>query len=159
MYRYSQQMQQNSINIQLRFRVLIIALIVALAGCVCLGILYGRVATFPERTQQQLLARVRSCCTDAKSLADKLSTSVQSNTATQLACIRQGVYAMDQMNTAAINLMGESARLVPSEALSALYDDIDAYFGIIQTNTVSLLETRARLLNHLTALQGLLNEE
>ena len=158
MYRYSQQMRQNTTNMKARTRLLATLLILALLGCGFLGVSYARVGNFPDRTQQQLLSRVRSCCADAKTLAEKLSTSVQSNTASQLANIRQGIYAMDQLNIAAINLLGESGRLVPQEALNALYEDIDAYFSIIQTNTVSVLETRALLLNHLTALQGLLSE-
>ena len=158
MYRYSQKMRQNTTNLKARTRLLAVLLVLALLGCGYLGISYARVANYPDRTQQQLLARVRACCADAKTLAEKLSTSVQSNTASQLASIRQGIYAMDQLNTAAINLQGESARLVPQEALTALYEDIDAYFSIIQTNTVSVLEIRALLLNHLTALQGLLAE-
>lgn len=158
MYRYSQQMRQNTTNLKARTRLLAALLIVTLLGCGYLGVSYARVAHFPDRTQQQLLARVRSCCADAKTLAEKLSTSVQSNTASQLANIRQGVYAMDQLNIAAINLLGEGGRLVPQEALTALYEDVDAYFSIIQTNTVSVLEIRALLLNHLTALQGLLAE-
>lgn len=158
MYRYSQQMRQNTTNMKARTRLLAALLILALLGCGFLCVSYARVGSFPDRTQQQLLSRVRSCCADAKTLAEKLSTSVQSNTASQLANIRQGIYAMDQLNIAAINLLGESGRLVPQEALNALYEDIDAYFSIIQTNTVSVLETRALLLNHLTALQGLLSE-
>ena len=158
MYQFSHTIRQNTAKLHLLTRVLAILLVVALAGCILLGILYGRVAGFPQRTQDQLLARVRACCTDAKSLAEKLSTSVASNTASQLASIRQGIYAMDQLNTTAINLLGQSGRLVPDEAIAALYSDIDTYFSIIQTNTVSVLETRALLLNHLTALQGLLAE-
>ena len=47
---------------------------------------------------------------------------------------------------------------MPAEALSALYEDIDSYFSIITTNTVSVLEIRALMLNHLIALQGLLSD-
>ena len=93
MYRYSQQMRQNTTNLKARTRLLAVLLVLALLGCGYLGISYARVANYPDRTQQQLLARVRACCADAKTLAEKLSTSVQSNTASQLASIRQGIYA------------------------------------------------------------------
>ena len=111
-----------------------------------------------SRSSSEALVRVRTCCTDAKNLAEKMATSIQSNTALQLANIRQGVYAMDQLNSAALALYGEAGRLVPEVALTGLYEDVDTYFTVIQTNTTSVLEVRALLINHLTALQGLLAE-
>ncbi|MBQ9196157.1 MAG: hypothetical protein IJ157_02850 [Clostridia bacterium] len=158
MYRYSQQMRQNTTNMRLWNRILAILLILALAGCAALAVSWRQADAQNSKTMQSLLARVRSCCADAKTLTEKLSTSVQSNTAMQLANIRQGIYAMDQLNTVAISLYGESGRIVPQEALNALYEDIDSYFSIITTNTVSVLEIRALMINHFTALQGLLAE-
>lgn len=158
MYRYSQQMRQNNTNLRLWNRILAVLLILALAGCVAFGVSWKRSQSFEERTRQQLLSRVRTCCTDAKNLAEKMATSIQSNTALQLANIRQGVYAMDQLNSAALALYGEAGRLVPEVALTGLYEDVDTYFTVIQTNTTSVLEVRALLINHLTALQGLLAE-
>ena len=75
------------------------------------------------------------------------------NTAATLAQIRQYVYAMDQLNAMAISLDGEGGRIIPADAIDALYQDLDAYFTIIQTNTSSILETRTLLINHLNALQ------
>ena len=159
MYRYSQQMRQNTTNLRLWNRILAVALILALAGCVAFGVSWQKAQRQNTRSQQMLLARVRSCCTDAKNLAEKMSASVQSNTALQLANIRQGIYAMDQLNTVAISLYGEAGRLVPDEALNALYEDINSYFNIITTNTTSVLEIRTLMINHFTALQGILAEE
>ena len=48
---------------------------------------------------------------------------------------------------------------MPDEALNALYEDIDSYFNIITTNTTSVLEIRTLMINHFTALQGILAEE
>ena len=158
MYRYSQQMRQNTTNLRRWNRVLALLLILAVGGCAFIGISWSRDSAFNARARSALQARVRNCCADAKTLAEKMSTSVQSNTALQLAHIRQGVYAMDQLNNVALSLYGEGGRLVPAEALSALYEDVDTYFSIIQTNTVSVLETRTLMINHLTALQGLLAE-
>ena len=59
----------------------------------------------------------------------------------------------------AIKLDGEAGRIVPADAINALYLDLDAYFGIIQTNTTSILETRTLLVNHLNALQLVLMEK
>lgn len=158
MYRYSQQMRQNTTNLRLWNRILAILLILAIAGCVALALSWRRADADAGKARQQLLARVRACCTDGKNLSEKLSTSVQSNTALQLANIRQCIYAMDQLNNVAIALDGESGRLVPAEALSALYEDIDSYFSIITTNTVSVLEIRNLMFNHFSALQSLLAE-
>ena len=67
---------------------------------------------------------------------------------------------MDQLNTIAITLDGEAGRIIPADAVDALYQDLDAYFTIIQTNTSSILETRTLLINHLNALQlVLLNQQ
>ena len=49
-------------------------------------------------------------------------------------------------------------RIIPAEAMDALYADLDTYFSIIQTNTTSVLETRTLLINHLGALQALLSQ-
>lgn len=158
MYRYSQQMRQNTANLRLWNRILAILLILAIAGGAALAVSMNRADKIADKARQQLLSRVRACCADARNLSEKLSTSVQSNTALQLAYIRQNIYAMDQLNTVAVSLDGESGRIVPVEALSALYEDIDTYFSIITTNTVSVLEIRALMLNHLIALQGLLSD-
>ena len=158
MYRYSQQMRQNTTNTRRWNRILAVLLILAIAGCVVLTISWRQADAQNEKARQALLARVRSCCTDAKNQAEKLSTSVQSNTALQLANIRQGIYAMDQLNAVSMSLYGEDGRVVPAEALDALYEDIDSYFAIITTNTTSVLEIRALMINHFTVLQGLLSE-
>ena len=158
MYRYSSQFRPNSANTRRTIRVLTVLLILAVAGCVILGTLYLRTYTAESKGSSQLASNVRSCCMDAKNLAEKLGTSVQSNTASQLASIRQYVFAMDELNKVSISVYGEAGRLVPEEALSALYEDLNTYFSIIQTNTVSVLETRSLLINHLTALMGLLSE-
>ena len=83
---------------------------------------------------------------------------MQSDTASRLAQIRQSVHAMDQLNAVSIALDGESGRIIPAEAMDALYADLDKYFSIIQTNTTSGLETRTLLINHLGALQALLSQ-
>ena len=119
--------------------------------------MYGRAASFQTTTRTQLVSRIRSCCADTRSMAQKLSSSVQSNTASSLAGIRSGIYAMDQLNNIAV-LYGETGRIVPEVALRGLYEDIDSYFSILQTNTVSVLEIRELLYTHLTALQGILEE-
>ena len=148
MYHYSQQMRQNTGNLRARVRLLAVLLVLVIIACIAFG----------TTTRTQLVSRIRSGCADARSLAQKLSSSVQSNTASSLAGIRSGIYSMDQLNNVAVQLYGEAGRIVPEVALRGLYEDIDSYFSILQTNTVSVLEIRELLYTHLTALQGILEE-
>lgn len=152
MYRYSQQMRQNASNTRVRMRVMAVLLILALSGCLIFGVQYARLAAFEKNTRQQLLLRMRSCCADTRNLAEKLTSSVQSNTASSLANIRQGIYAMDQINVLSIALYGQGGRMVADETFSQLYAHMDAYYSIIQTNTVSVLETRDNLVKDLQTL-------
>lgn len=158
MYRYSQQVRQNLSNSRARARVMALLLVLAMAGCIYFGIAYSREHSYHTAAQQQLAQRIRSSCISAKALADKLPSSVQSDTASRLSQIRQSVHAMDQLNAVSVALDGESGRLIPEEAMDALYTDLDTYFSIIQTNTTSVLETRTLLINHLAALQALLSQ-
>lgn len=158
MYRYSQQVRQNLSNSRARARIFAILFLLALIGCIYFGAAYSRESAYHTAAQQQLLQRVRSSCINAKTLADKLPSSVQSDTATRLSQIRQYVHAIDQLNATAVSLDGEEGRIVPEEAIDALYADLDSYFSILQTNTTSVLETRTLLINHLTALQALLSQ-
>lgn len=153
MYRYSQQVRKNMADYRLRNTLIAILLILSLSGCVILGGLYGSAAGYRSKTRDQLTHRIMSDLTNARQLADRLGTSVDSNTPVRLAMIRQYVYAMDQLNNISISLDGESGRIIPKDALDALYQDLDAYFSLIQTNTASILETRSLLINHLSALQ------
>ncbi|MBR5231525.1 MAG: hypothetical protein IKW00_04685 [Clostridia bacterium] len=153
MYRYSHQVRQNMANYRLRNTIIVIVLVLSLAGCILFGSMYGSAAAYRSRSRDQIVYRVMSDLTNARSLAERLTSSVQSNTPIQLAQIRQYVYSMDQMNSLAIQLDGESGRIVPADAISALYEDIDAYFTTMQTNTSSILEIRTLLINHLNALQ------
>ena len=157
MYRHSHLMQQNFTNYKLRSRILAVLLILSLAACAVLGVSFSQEQKQLQRIRTQIQLQVLNSCSEAKSLADKLTNNILSSTPAQLARIRQHVYAMDQLNTLAIKTLGESSRLIPAEALDALYSDIDSYFSIIQSNTVSVLETRTLLVNHLAALQTVLN--
>lgn len=159
MYRYSHQVRQNMANYRLKNMLIAIALVISLAGCVILGGLFAGAADYRHDSREQISHRIMSDLTNARTLAERLTSSVQSNTASTLAQIRQYVYAMDQMNAMAIALDGEGGRIVPADAISALYQDLDTYFTIIQTNTSSILETRTLLINHLNALQLVLMDQ
>ena len=160
MYRYSHQVRQTMANYRLKNTVIAIILVIAVIGCIVFGSMYASANTYRSHSRNQINHRIMSDLTNARTLAERLTSSVQSNTAATLAQIRQYVYAMDQLNTIAITLDGEAGRIIPADAIDALYQDLDAYFTIIQTNTSSILETRTLLINHLNALQlVLLNQQ
>ena len=158
MYRYSHQVRQNMGQYRLRNILILVLLVVSLLGCIVLGSLYGNAADYRSSAREQIESSIFSDLTNARTLAERLTSSVQSNTATTLSQIRQYIYSIDQMNNLSVTLDGEAGNIVPSEAITALYQDIDAYFSIIQTNTTSILETRTLLVNHLNALQAVLME-
>ena len=70
--------------------------------------------------------------------------------------VRQYVYNIDQLNDISTSISGEQGRLVPHQAITALYDDLDVYEKLVQTATSSTLEIRTTLLTHLTALKELI---
>jgi len=72
------------------------------------------------------------------------------------ASAQQYIFNIDQMNNIAIEVFGERGRIVPAEAISALYNDLDIYETTIQTATSSTLDIRTTTLTHLTALQAIL---
>ena len=137
-------------------RVLIVLLA---AAVIAAAFLLGRALEndhYKSDFRTALSSRVVSDCKNAKSVADKLGSSVSAGTATSLSNIKMYVYNIDQLNKMSIRLYGEEGRLVPEDALDALYRDLDAYFSLIQTNTTSLLETRTLLINRLAALDAVL---
>ena len=158
MYRYSQQVRMNLSNYTLQRRVMAVLIVLLLAGCVALGIVAGNALGYQKEAKAEYRQRMISCATSAKTVADKLSSSVQSDTAAKLSQINQYLYAMEQLNSLSISLSGEGGRVVPQEAFDALYADLNAYFTLVQTSTSSVLETRTLLINHLAALKTVLEQ-
>ncbi len=128
----------------------IAALIVAV---IVLSIAYGRAASYRTAMELQFQRRIHSAVIDAIEQANRLTGSVQANSAARLAMVRQYVYSIDQYNQMNIMVNGEKGRLVPQEAFTALYDDLETYDKLVQTATSSTLEIRTSLTVHLTALQ------
>lgn len=139
-------------------RVLLAVAAVLLISAVGLGIWGVNQAATINRTKAQLERRINSALIDAIDQVSRLTGGVQSNTGSKLALVRQYIYNIDQMNNVAISVFGEGGRIVPAEAISALYHDIDVYETTIQTATSSTLEIRTTTLTHLTALQAILAE-
>lgn len=155
-YRYQQRptMTQYGTKFQRRMLVaLCLALLAAVIGLSIWGI--SQSATI-SRTKERLERRINGSLIDAINEVSRLTGGVQSNTSSKLALVRQYIFNIDQMNNIAIEVFGEGGRIVPAEAISALYHDLDLYETIIQTATSSTLEIRTTTLTHLTALQTIL---
>lgn len=135
------------------YLVLVVLLVVAL---IIVSVAYFRAAAYRSASQQQLSKRLNSAVIDAIDQVNRMGGSVQANSASRLAYVRQYVYSIDQLNEISTAISGEAGRLVPQEAIAALYDDLDIFDKLMQTATSSTLEIRTALLTHLTALKGML---
>ena len=121
MYRYSHQVRQTMAHYRLKNTVIAIILVIAVIGCIVFSSMYASANTYRSHSRNQINHRIMSDLTNARTLAERLTSSVQSNTAATLAQIRQYVYAMDQLNTIAITLDGEAGRIIPADAIDALF--------------------------------------
>ncbi len=126
---------------------------VLIVAVIVLSIAYGRAAAYRSAMEQQFQMRIQSALIDAIEQANRLTGSVQANSAARLSMVRQYIYSIDQYNQMNIVVNGEKGRLVPQEAFVALYEDLETYEKLVQTATSSTLEIRTSLTVHLTALQ------
>jgi len=156
MYRYSQQVRLSGGKSKIRGWIVAGAMVVLLTIAVVMSVISLDAVSFRRNTERQFAQRMINGTSDAIDQVIRLSSSVQSNTTAKLGLIRQYIYAMDQMNDMSIALSGEKGRLVPDEAFSALFSDLEAYELQVQTATSSTLEIRTQLLDHLNALKQLL---
>ncbi len=155
-YRFRQKPGFQTFGTKAQQRVTLIALVLLLAAVIVLGAFYARGAAYQARTVEQFRRRINSNLVDAIGQVSRMTGGVQSNSSIKLGQIRQHVYAMEQINAISIAVSGESGRLIPPEAVTALFDDLDRYELAIQTATGNTLEERTLLLTHLTALQGII---
>ena len=138
---------------RMRQTILYASIAVLLIAVIVLAILYGQAAGYRRSMEMQFQRRINSAVIDALEQANRLTGSVQANSASRLALVRQYVHSIDQYNQISVMVKGEAGRLVPQEALTALYNDLDTYDKLVQTATSSTLEIRTSLTLHLTALQ------
>ncbi|MGI6686931.1 MAG: hypothetical protein ACOX6Y_00970 [Christensenellales bacterium] len=155
-YRYQKKPTMAQYGTRFQRRLLLGVTLVLLLGVIGLGIWGANQAFTINRVKEQLERRINSALIDAIDQVSRLTGGVQSNTGSKLALVRQYIYNIDQMNSIAISVFGEGGRIVPTEAIAALYHDIDVYETTIQTATSSTLEIRTTTLTHLTALQAIL---
>ncbi len=157
-YRYQQKPTMTQYGTKFQRRMLMALSLVLLAGVIGLAIWGINQSATINRTKERLERRINSSLVDAINEVSRLTGGVQSNTSSKLALVRQYIFNIDQMNNIAIEVFGEGGRIVPAEAISALYHDLDLYETTIQTATSSTLDIRTTTLTHLTALQTILAE-
>ncbi len=155
-YRFRQKPGFQTYGTKTQQRATLIALVLLLAAVIILGAFYARGAAYQARTVEQFRRRINSNLVDAIGQVSRMTGGVQSNSSIKLGQIRQHIYSMEQINAISIAVSGESGRLIPQEAVTALFEDLDRYELAIQTATGNTLEERTLLLTHLTALQGII---
>lgn len=156
-YRYREKPGFQNYGTKAQQRIMFALVILLTIALVVVSILYVNSIVYKNKATEQFERRLRSNLLDATGQVSRMAGGVQSNTASRLGLIRQHIYAMDQINLMSITISGEGGRLIPQEAISALYDDLDRYELIVQTATGNPLEVRTTLLTHLTALQEIID--
>lgn len=158
-YRFRPKPGFQSYGTKAQQRLLFVGLVLVLAAAIALGILYSAASARNRQAQRQYVSRVSSNLVDAIGQTSRMASGVQSNSSMKLGQIRQHVYAMDQINNISLAVSGEGGRIIPQEALTALYSVLDRYEAAVQTATGNTLELRTLLLTHLMSLQELLDRD
>ena len=155
-YRFRQKPGIQSYGTKTQQRLLLLGLVLLLAAALALGIMYTSASVYNNRANAQFESRINSNLVDAIGNVGRLAGGVQSNSSIKLGQIRQHIYAMDQINGISIAVRGEAGRIIPQEALTALYSVLDRYEVAVQTATGNTLELRNLLHTHLLSLQEIL---
>ena len=160
MYRKNQKVHMNVTDTRLQKRVLLSACALFLILAVIFGVTALRNGAYRKNAQEQFTYRMQTTVASAIDEVNRMSGMVTSNTSSRLARIRQYIYYMEQLNQLSMYLAGgESGRLAPDEAFSALNSDLDSFEALTQAATSSTLDVRTQLLNHLTTLQSILQQQ
>lgn len=158
MYRNGFQMNGN-INNRRRYRIVLVLCLVFLLSTIVLGFLVGSNSAFRQKATAQFRQRTVNAISTAIEEVNRMGGLVTSGTTSRLAKVRQHVYLADQLNTMAISLSGEGARIAPAEAFTAIYSALDSYETQTQGGKNSTHDVRTLLLSHLTQLQSILIED
>ena len=157
-YRFRQKPGFQSYGTRTQQRLLVAATVILLAAVIVLGFLYTESSTFQQKANVQFESRINSNLVDAIGQVSRMAGGVQSSSSIKLGLVRQHIHTMDQINTISIAISGESGRVIPQEAVTALYSVLESYEVAVQTATGNTLDLRTLLLTHLMSLQELLNQ-
>ncbi len=158
MYQYAAQNRHATGNFRLRYKVLLVAVILLLAATVLLAVISVSGNSFKAKSRDQYSQAMINNVSNAISVVNRMDSVTVSTTSQRLGVIRQYVYAMEQINRISIQMFGESqGRYVPDDAFTALYQDLDNYESLVQSAKSSTVETRELLLTHLKLVQGFIN--
>ena len=159
MYRKPQMRgQTTNTDLLLHRRILLIVCAVLLLATALLGAAVLRNGADRDKMKAQFSQRMYSACVSALDEVNRLGSIVTTNASARLARVRQYIYYMEQLNAMSISLTGgESGRLAPADAFTALYSDLDNFEALIQQSTTTTLDARSTLLTHLQLLQAQLN--
>ena len=158
MYQYAAQNRHATGNFRLRYKVLLVAVVLLLAATVVLAVMSVSGNSFKAKTKDQYTQAMSNNVAIAISVVNRMESVTVSTTSQRLGVIRQYVYAMEQINRISIQMYGEGAgRYVPEDAFTALYQDLDNYESLVQSAKSSTVETRELLITHLKLVQGYIN--
>ena len=158
MYQYAAQIKHSSANFRLRYRIMLIAVIILMITTVVFGIMALNGSSLGSRTHGTFLQAMSNNAASAISVANRLDSTSNSTASQRLGVIRQYVYGMEQINRISIQLFGEQGgRFVPDVGFTSLYKDLDDYEELVQSAKNSTVEIRERMINHLKLVQGYIN--
>ncbi len=158
-YRFQQKPSFQPYGTKTQQRLMLIALVVSIAAAAVFGYLYISTSVYQNKANRQFESKINSNLVDAIGHVSRLTGSVQSSSAIKLSQVRQHIYAMEQINGISIAVKGEGGRIIPQEAITALYSVLERYEVAVQTATGNTLELRTLLLTHLMSLQEMLTKE
>lgn len=156
MYRNNNRLHMNVTDTRMQRRVLALICAALLISTVVFAVIAQRRSAYRVQAQEQFQQRMIGAVSNAIDEVNRMAGMVTSTTTARLSKVRQYVYYAEQLNSLSIALSGESGRMAPSEAFTALYGDLESFEALTQTATASTLDARTLLLTHLTTLQTLL---
>ena len=155
MYQYAAQNRHAAGNFRLRYRVLLVAVVLLLVATVVLSVMSISGNSFKAKSRDQYTQAMSNNVSNAISVVNRLDSVTVSTTSQRPGVVRQYVYALEQVNRISIQMFGErQGRYVPDDAFTALYQDLDNYETLVQSAKNSTVETRELLLTHLKLVQG-----
>ena len=157
MYQYAAQSRHATGNFRLRYRILLVAVIVLGIATAFLAVTTITSTRLIGKSRDQYAQAMSSNVANALSVANRMDSVTLSNTSQRLGLIRQYIYAMEQINRVSIQLFGEGGRFVPDDAFTALYKDLDDYEALVQSAKFSTVEVRELMILHLNSVQAYLN--